>query len=85
MLISLKTRVCREVPTLDNRELLPKIRSPTLVIAGRHDMSTPVAAGEVIRSQIPGASMTILDAAHISSVEQPHAFTEAVIGFLTQR
>ena len=53
--------------------------------AGRHDMSTPVAAGEFIRSQIPGASMTILDAAHISNVEQPHAFTDAVVGFLTQR
>jgi 3-oxoadipate enol-lactonase len=24
-------------------------------------------------------------AAHISNVEQPHAFTDAVIGFLTQR
>jgi 3-oxoadipate enol-lactonase len=55
------------------------------VIAGRHDMATPVSAGEFIRSQISGASMTILDAAHISNVEQPHAFTEAVIGFLTQR
>ena len=56
-----------------------------LVIAGRHDMATPVAAGEFIRSQIPGAALTILDAAHISNVEQPHAFTEAVVGFLTQR
>ena len=56
-----------------------------LVIVGRHDMSTPVAAGEFIRSNIPGASMTILDAAHISNVEQPHAFTDAVVGFLTQR
>jgi len=25
----------------------------------------------------------LLDAAHISNVEQPHAFTEAVVGFLT--
>ena len=75
-------RRCR---TLDQRELLPKIKSPTLVIAGRHDMSTPIAAGEFIRSRIPGASMTILDAAHISNVEQPHAFTDAVVGFLTQR
>ena len=75
---------CEALSTLDQRALLPKIKSPTLVIAGRHDMSTPVAAGEFIRSQIPGASMTILDAAHISNVEQPHAFTEAVIGFLTQ-
>jgi len=48
-------------------------------------MSTPVSAGEMIRSRIGGASMTILDAAHISNVEQPHAFTEAVVGFLMQR
>jgi 3-oxoadipate enol-lactonase len=76
---------CEALSTLDQRALLPKIKSPTLVIAGRHDPSTPVAAGELIRSNIPGASMTILDAAHISNVEQPEAFTDAVIGFLTQR
>jgi 3-oxoadipate enol-lactonase len=76
---------CEALSTLDQRALLPKIKSPTLVIAGRHDMATPVAAGEFIRSQIPGASLTILDAAHISNVEQPHAFTDAVVGFLTQR
>jgi 3-oxoadipate enol-lactonase len=55
------------------------------VIAGRHDMSTTVADAELMRSRIPGASMTILDAAHISNVEQPHAFTDALVGFLTQR
>jgi 3-oxoadipate enol-lactonase len=76
---------CEALSTLDQRELLPRIKSPTLVIAGRHDMATPIAAGELIRSQIPGASLTILDAAHISNVEQPDAFTDAVIGFLTQR
>ena len=76
---------CEALSTLDQRSLLPKIKSPTLVIAGRHDMATPVAAGEYIRSQIPGASLTILDAAHISNVEQSHAFTDAVVGFLTQR
>jgi len=76
---------CEALSRLDQRELLPKIKSPTLVIAGRHDMGTTVANGEFIRSRIPGASMTILDAAHISNVEQPHAFTDAVVGFLTQR
>ena len=70
---------------LDQRELLPGIKNPTLVIAGRHDMGTPISAGELIRSQIPGAALTILDAAHIANVEQPHAFTETVVGFLTQR
>ena len=76
---------CEALSTLDQRALLPTIKSPTLVIAGRHDTSTPVAAGEFIRSQIPGAALTILDAAHISSIEQSHAFTDAVVGFLTQR
>jgi 3-oxoadipate enol-lactonase len=76
---------CEALSTLDQRDLLPNIKNPTLVIAGRHDISTPIAAGEMIRSRIPNASLTILDAAHISNIEQPHAFTDAVIGFLTQR
>ncbi len=75
---------CQALRTLDQRDLLPKIKARTLVIAGREDKSTPVAAGEYIRANVPGASMTLLDAAHISNVEQPHAFTEAVVGFLNQ-
>ncbi|UTD28569.1 3-oxoadipate enol-lactonase [Bradyrhizobium sp. WD16] len=76
---------CESLRTLDQRDLLPRIGKETLVIAGRHDPSTTLAAGEFIRSRIPRANLTILDAAHLSNVEQPHAFTEAVVGFLTQR
>lgn len=76
---------CEALSTLDQRDLLPKIKAPTLVIAGRHDQSTTIADGEYMRSRIPGASMTILDAAHVSNIEQADAFTDAVIGFLTQR
>jgi 3-oxoadipate enol-lactonase len=76
---------CQALAKLDLRADLPKIKSPTLVIAGRYDKSTPIAMAETIRSQIPGASMTILDAAHISNVEAALAFNDAVLGFLTQR
>lgn len=76
---------CEALSRLDQRDLLPRITAPTLVIAGRHDVSTPVEASVYIRSNIPNASMTLLDAAHISNVEQSHNFTEAVVGFLTQR
>jgi 3-oxoadipate enol-lactonase len=75
---------CEALSTLDQRDLLTRIKSPTLVIAGRHDNATPVSAAELIRSAIAGARMTILEAAHISNVEQPRAFTDAVVGFLTQ-
>lgn len=76
---------CEALRTLDLREALPQIKSPTLVIAGRYDRSTPITMAEAIRSQIPGASMTILDAAHISNIEATLAFNDAVLGFLTQR
>ncbi len=76
---------CEALRSLDQRDLLPRINKETLVIAGRHDASTPLSAGEFIRSRIPRANLTILDAAHLSNVEASHAFTEAVVGFLSQR
>jgi 3-oxoadipate enol-lactonase len=75
---------CEAVRDMDHRGILAKINSPTLVIAGRHDTATPVAAAEFIRSHIPRASLTVLDAAHISNVEQPAFFVAEVLGFLTQ-
>lgn len=75
---------CEAVRDMDHRNLLPRIKAPTLVIAGRHDKSTPVEAAEYIRSHIPGAALTVLDAAHISNVEQPAIYNAEVLGFLTQ-
>jgi 3-oxoadipate enol-lactonase len=70
------------VRDMDHRTLLPKISAPTLVIAGKHDPATPVEANEYIKNQIPGAKLTVLDAAHMSNVEQRDAYTSAVLGFL---
>jgi 3-oxoadipate enol-lactonase len=70
------------VRDMDHRALLPKIKAPTLVIIGRHDPATTPEAGEYIRSNIPGATVAMLDAAHISNVEQPQAYTDTVLGFL---
>jgi 3-oxoadipate enol-lactonase len=70
---------------MDHRELLPKIRAPTLVIAGKHDPATPVEASEYIKSRIPGATLTLLDVAHLSNIEQPEAYTNVVLDFLRTR
>ncbi len=48
-------------------------------------MGTTVEQAEFMRKAIPKADMTLLDAAHLSNVEQPYAFNDALIGFLTQR
>jgi len=73
------------VRDMDHRELLSKIKAPTLVIAGKHDPATPPEANEYIKNQIPGARYTVLDAAHISNVEQADAYTNAVLEFLRAR
>jgi 3-oxoadipate enol-lactonase len=73
------------VRDMDHRALLPNIKAPTLVIAGRHDPATTLQAGEYLRDHIPGVAFTVLEAAHISNVEQPAAFSNAVLEFLLQR
>jgi 3-oxoadipate enol-lactonase len=70
------------VRDMDHRALLPNIKVPTLVIAGRHDPATTLQAGEYLRDHIPGVAFTVLEAAHISNVEQPVAFSNAVLEFL---
>jgi len=70
------------VRDMDHRELLPKITAPTLVIAGKHDPATIPEANEYISKHIPGARFMLLDAAHLSNVEQPEAYGNAVLGFL---
>jgi 3-oxoadipate enol-lactonase len=65
--------------------LLPKIKAPTLVVAGKYDPATPPEANEYIKNHIPGARYAVLEAAHISNVEQADAYTNAVLGFLLDR
>jgi 3-oxoadipate enol-lactonase len=76
---------CEAVRDMDHREIIRTIRAPTLVIAGRHDPATPVEAAEFIRGRIPGAALAVLDAAHISNLEQPRHYADTVLGFLQQR
>ena len=70
------------VRDMDHRDLLPKIKTPTLVIAGQHDGATPPALNEFIAKQIPGAKYMTLDAAHLSNIEQPKAYADAALEFL---
>jgi 3-oxoadipate enol-lactonase len=74
---------CEAVRDMDHRELLHKIKAPTLIIAGRHDVATTVENAEFIRDRVSGAKLVVLDAAHISNIEQAEKYTAAVLGFLS--
>ena len=76
---------CEAIKAMDHRPLLAKIMAPTLVIAGRQDIATPIESNEFIRDHIPGARIAVLDAAHIANVEQPKAYADTVLGFLLNK
>ncbi|MBL8646504.1 3-oxoadipate enol-lactonase [Sphingosinicella xenopeptidilytica] len=73
---------CAAIRDMDLRPLLNWIAAPTLVITGSRDPATPPADSALIVEAIPGARQVMLNAAHLSNVEQPEAFSTAVLDFL---
>jgi 3-oxoadipate enol-lactonase / 4-carboxymuconolactone decarboxylase len=74
---------CAALRDVDNRSAISKITVPTLVIGSDKDPSTPWEGnGSVLVRDIPGAKAMKLDTAHLSNLEQPRAFTVAVLDFL---
>ncbi len=62
---------------------LPRIAVPTLIIVGADDPITPPADAEQMASAIPNADLvTIPNAAHITTLEQPEAVTAAIKDWL---
>jgi 3-oxoadipate enol-lactonase len=76
---------CAALRDTDLRPDIAAIRCPTLVIAGRADVATPIESAELLRDSIPGARLITLDAAHLSNVEQATGFSEAVLAFLSNQ
>jgi 3-oxoadipate enol-lactonase len=74
---------CTAVRDFDFRANVSQIRTQTLVISGTHDPAATPTDGRFLAEQIPGARYTELNASHISSVEDPEHFSEAVLSFLT--
>lgn len=75
---------CAAVRDMDQRETVRRAQAPVLVIAGTRDPATPPSLGMQTASLIEGADYVELDAAHLSNVEMPDAFTRAVMQFLTK-
>ena len=70
---------CQQV---DLRPRLGEITTPTLVLAGQDDSATPVAQSEELRDRIPGAQLSVIEAAgHWLPLEQPQAACDAIQAF----
>jgi pimeloyl-ACP methyl ester carboxylesterase len=66
----------------DTRALLGDIRVPTLLIWGDSDARSPVSVAHQFRDSIPGARLVLIPGAgHVSNLEAPARFNEAIVDF----
>jgi len=74
---------CAAIRDMDQRPLLSRISVPTLVIGGTLDTATPWEGhGDLLAASISGARSVVFEAGHLSNVELPSAFTNALFDFL---
>jgi 3-oxoadipate enol-lactonase len=74
---------CAAVRDMNLTSQLAKINNSTLIIAGELDPSTPVSHSEIIKREISGSKLTVIEGvAHLSNIEKPDEFNKAVINFL---
>jgi len=73
---------CSALREVDLRARLVDVQAPTLVISSAQDLATSIERAEELAEGISGADLLVLDAAHLSNVEQAVEFTTAVVDFL---
>ncbi|HCL58412.1 MAG TPA: 3-oxoadipate enol-lactonase [Acinetobacter sp.] len=73
---------CEALAKADVREQLSSIQIPLLIIAGQQDPVTTVADGQFMQQRIANSQLFEINASHISNIEQPEAFNQAVQTFL---
>ncbi len=67
---------------IDQRDLLPRIAVPTLLIWGELDARSPLSVARQFQRTIPDATLVILpQAGHLSNLDQPARFNAAVRTF----
>jgi proline iminopeptidase len=70
---------------IELEDRLGSVTQPVLVLAGRHDRTCPVAASRRMVELLPNAELHVFEqSAHMTFVEEPEAFLEAVRRFLSR-
>lgn len=72
---------CEALADADLRSSVAGIALPTLLLAGAYDPVTTVADSQALQAAISKAQLAVLPASHLSNLEAPQAFEEAVLWF----
>lgn len=75
---------CEALAKADLRDQLGKITIPVLIIAGQKDPVTTIIDGQYMLDRIANAQLVEINASHISNIEKPQDFNQALTQFLAQ-
>ena len=69
--------------TSDNRDDLPGVTVPTLILQCREDLIAPMPVGEYVHRAVPGSELVVLDATgHCPHLSEPEQTIAAMRGWL---
>jgi len=69
----------------DNRDDLPKVSVPTLVVQVRHDAIAPESAGTFVHEQVAGSRMVVIEGhGHVPHLSAPAETIKAIREFLAR-
>jgi pimeloyl-ACP methyl ester carboxylesterase len=70
----------------DLRDVLPRIRAPTLLVYGDKDVRAPLNVAENLHAALAGSTLVVLpDTGHLCNIEAPEEFNRVVRDFLRDR
>ncbi len=76
-------RALEALVTFDRRANLPRIRVPTLLVAGEHDRNAPPAVMKKMADAIPNSTYLMMrGVGHLQNLEAPDDFDGLVLNFL---
>jgi 3-oxoadipate enol-lactonase len=83
--VAIRAAIHRMMHRPDSTPLLAQIAVPTLVITGDEDELIPIDESRAIANAVRGATLAIIPrAGHLSNLEQPDPFNNALTAFLTK-
>ncbi len=75
---------CAALRDTDLRSSLARIETPTLLVGGTDDIATPPDVMHGLHRAIPGSDLAMIEgAAHLSNIDQPERFNQAVASVLS--
>ena len=75
------TAAARMMSAIDLTPEYQKIKAPTLVIGGKHDVQRPPEMAQRVAGTIPGAKYVLADTGHFMNLQTPQLFADTLVPF----